>query len=406
VLRDGFDPSRLVRCEAGIRLRELNAWLDRRGLALSNMGGYDAQTIGGVMSTATHGSGCSFGPIVSFVLSIDIVASGGRLLRIERVGGPSDPDRFASRYAGWTLIQDDEWFNAVSVGLGAMGVLYAVLLDVEPKYWLKEVRTETTWTRIRSDLAARRTPRAHRHYELLFNPYPASDGDYRFLVTTRDRTAPTGAWDHRRWRHRLVEVIAAAPFVSTVLAWVMNVFPGWTPRLLDAGLRALVDTEYSDLSYRVLNIGTANLLRVYSAEIAVPCDDRGLHIQAVERVMEVAARHRALGTAYHTAPISLRFVARSPAHLAMMHGRDLTMMIELIILAGTRGGLELLAAYEEALAELGGRPHWGQCCVLAGGRDRVAELYPDLPRWLAIERLVNASGVFDSPFTRQIGLTS
>src|SRR3989454_6194488 len=44
LLRSGVDAARLVRAEAGIRLRELNAHLDAHGLALSNMGGYDGQT--------------------------------------------------------------------------------------------------------------------------------------------------------------------------------------------------------------------------------------------------------------------------------------------------------------------------------------------------------------------------
>ncbi len=136
----------------------------------------------------------------------------------------------------------------------------------------------------------------------------------------------------------------------------------------------------------------------------MPCDDRGLHIQAVERIFAVARRHRELGTAYQTAPISLRFVGRSLAHLAMMHGQDTTMMIELIMLSSTRGGFELLAAYEEELSALGGRPHWGQFNVLAGGRDRLQGMYADLPRWQAIYRQLNASGVFDCPFLQRVGL--
>ena len=77
----------LVRVEAGMRLRELNRHLDDNGLALSNMGGYDAQTVAGVMSTSTHGSGIEFGPIADSVRSLDLVASGGRVIRIERADG-------------------------------------------------------------------------------------------------------------------------------------------------------------------------------------------------------------------------------------------------------------------------------------------------------------------------------
>ncbi len=62
-LRSDVDASDLVRTEAGVRLKELNARLEAQQLALFNMGGWDAQTVAGVMSTSTHGSGIRYGPI-------------------------------------------------------------------------------------------------------------------------------------------------------------------------------------------------------------------------------------------------------------------------------------------------------------------------------------------------------
>src|SRR5690349_24784860 len=43
-LRPEWSDRSVVRSEAGIRIKELNAYLDANGLALSNMGGYDHQT--------------------------------------------------------------------------------------------------------------------------------------------------------------------------------------------------------------------------------------------------------------------------------------------------------------------------------------------------------------------------
>ena len=53
----------------------------------------------------------------------------------------------------------------------------------------------------------------------------------------------------------------------------------------------------------------------------------------------------------------------------MMQGQP-TMMIELILVDGTRGGDALLAGYEEELADLGVRPHWGQINALTPARVR------------------------------------
>ena len=65
-LRRDYDGPPLVRVEAGMRIRELNRLLADRGLALSQMGGYDAQTVAGVLATSTHGSGITLGPICDF----------------------------------------------------------------------------------------------------------------------------------------------------------------------------------------------------------------------------------------------------------------------------------------------------------------------------------------------------
>ena len=55
------------------------------------MGGYDAQTIAGVVSTSTHGSGLAFGPFPDMVRSLDLVVAGGELVRVEPADGITDP---------------------------------------------------------------------------------------------------------------------------------------------------------------------------------------------------------------------------------------------------------------------------------------------------------------------------
>ena len=156
----------LVRVEAGMRLRELNRHLDDNGLALSNMGGYDAQTVAGVMSTSTHGSGIEFGPIADAVRSLELVASGGRVIRIER---------------------GDDMFDAAVVSMGCMGVIYAATLEVEPEYWLTEVRELSTWAQQRERIPE--ALQANRHYEVYLNLY----GEHRCIACRRNRTRITGA---------------------------------------------------------------------------------------------------------------------------------------------------------------------------------------------------------------------
>jgi L-gulono-1,4-lactone dehydrogenase len=395
----------LVRVQAGMRIRELNAHLDSLGLALRNMGGYDGQTIAGVISTSTHGSGLRFGPITDDVRSLDVVGSGGALYRIEPEGGITDRATFAERRPEWTLLQDDTAFNAARVGMGCLGVIYSVTLAVRDKFYLREVRTMSTWDQVRAQLLDGALLRDNVHCEIYFNPYEI-DGVHHCLITTRNEvTRQQYDSDPHRSRHFLAELLSRLPVTPWVINLIQGLWPSRSPSMIDRALKALADTDYTNVSYRVFNIGTANDLPAYSAEIGVPVDERGLHIQAVEKIFQVAARHRELGHAYQSSPISLRFVQGSDALMSMMYGRD-TMMIELIMLTHTEGGFELLADYEEALYALGGRPHWGQVNTLTGSDGLIDSMYPRFDDWLAVHRRLNASGVFDSPFSKRVGISA
>ena len=120
--------------EAGMRVRELNEWLDGTDLA-SNMGGYDGQTVAGVISTSTHGSGIAFGPLADSV-------------RVDRRGSRADgrglPDRAqaghrptpatwpARRTPATARRRTTRGFEAVKVGMGCLGVIHSLMLEVEP----------------------------------------------------------------------------------------------------------------------------------------------------------------------------------------------------------------------------------------------------------------------------------
>jgi hypothetical protein len=262
----------------------------------------------------------------------------------------------------------------------------------------------STWDEVRAQLLEGGLLRDNGHCEIYFNPYQR-DGVRHCLITTRNEvTREQYDRDPHRARHFLAELLSELPITPWVINLIQGLWPSISPSMIDRALTTLADRDYTNVSYRVFNIGTANDLPAYSAEIGVPVDERALHIQAVEKIFEVAARHRALGNAYQSSPISLRFVRASDALMSMMHGRD-TMMIELIMLTHTEGGFELLADYEEELYALGGRPHWGQVNTLTGSDGLIAAMYPRLHDWLAVHRRLNASGVFDSPFSKRVGIS-
>jgi L-gulono-1,4-lactone dehydrogenase len=401
----------LVQVQAGMKIAALNTYLRARELALPNMGGFDGQTVAGVISTSTHGSGIAFGPLSDLVCSLDVVAARGAVYRIEPTDGITDPAAYGAKYPDYQLVQDDDWFNAVRVGVGCMGLIYSVILAVRPLFYLREKRWMSTWAQVSEEIAQgphSRVLQENAHYEVLFSPYPPgldpkNIDDVECLITTRTPVDESEyRRDHRRSRSLLMELTARFPLTPVLIDLAVRLLPSISPFLISKAMKALVNDDYVNISYRVFNIGAANYLPAYSCEIGVPIDEGRLHLEAVERIVEVADQRRRLGGVYHSCPISLRFVKESDSYISMMEGHD-TMMIELIMSNHTIGGMELLGAHEEALHNLKGRPHWGQVNSLTGSHGAVQAMYPRYADWQGVHEKLNATGVFDSPFGRRVG---
>ena len=70
----------LVTVQGGMRLRDLNAALEARGLALENLGATCEQSVAGATATGTHGTGRLLGSLSTQIVSLRLVASNGSAL--------------------------------------------------------------------------------------------------------------------------------------------------------------------------------------------------------------------------------------------------------------------------------------------------------------------------------------
>lgn len=86
---------------------------------MSNLGSISDQTLAGVVSTATHGSGVTFGVLSTMVLELELMLADGSVVTC------SDSSR-------------PELFKASLCGLGATGLILSIKLKVEPAFLLKD----------------------------------------------------------------------------------------------------------------------------------------------------------------------------------------------------------------------------------------------------------------------------
>ncbi|MEY4580360.1 MAG: hypothetical protein RL701_5063, partial [Pseudomonadota bacterium] len=369
-----------------------------------------------------------YGPIASQLVSLQLVTTGGQVIQLEPHDGMTDPAQFPGYIESGgeritaTLQQDDEAFNAVVVSMGCMGVIYAAVLRAVPRFWLREVRELTTWGDLTKAggflqrLLTKQRLEPHEaqdpdHYEIYFNPYPPARGkpasSHSCLLTKRYRLAEEPAHlsqDARRrgsWGSDLIGTVVAVTGRGNAVVDYLNAHPQAVPRSLDDALAALQDKSYIDLSYNVFNLGPANLFRAYGIEMAF---DLAQIVKVTERHFAIAADLREHGV-MHVSPPSIRFVASSDAHLAMMYGRQ-TAMLEIGMLVGVSGADQLLKTYERKyIDEFAARPHWGLDLQILQDFSEVKALYPAAERWHQQYQRFNARGTFNGELTDRLGIS-
>jgi D-arabinono-1,4-lactone oxidase/FAD binding domain len=408
LFKDDLDTSHLVQMESGVQIKRLNDILFGNKLALPNMGGYDKQTFVGAMSTSTHGSGLDFGPFCDFLESLEILSHGGILYRVEPINGPTDRTKYEAQFppdtSGRKLIQDDKWFNAVKMSMGCMGIIYSLIIKVTDRFWLKEVRKTKFWQEVKQDLIQGDVFKDNRHYELIINPYISKGhSDHLCLITTRNPLEPPSNGKPKKHTHRnfFSELLASIPLASQILKKILGDNPEITPEIIDQVIKGLKDKDYTNVSYRVFNIGVANKIPAYSCEIGFPMKDNK-YIDAVDHFLQLARRDQELGELYLTSPTALRFVKASPAYLSPQFGEN-TCMMEIIVQKGTKGGFQIFQRLENELYKFSGRPHWGQVNSLTGSNNFIAGMYPKYREWHDIYLQLNPKGTFDNPFSKRVG---
>ena len=426
ILHDGSDPINTIRAQCGISVADLNKALDARGRGLLNMGAYDGQTISGALSTGTHGSGAGYGPMADFVLSIVLVTESGKVYQIEpsptSTTSPkpiTDPTKFPGHLpeapeVAVELKQDDDWFRAAKIAMGCLGIIYSYTIRVQAAFSVSERRTMTTWEEIKPLLSSSPWPppilQNTDHFELLINPYAEKDSTHKCIQVMRTRenrlVPQRGARLSNFWQW--VEELGVKNSAALVLA--LNKFPGWFNRsAIDGALGFLADSDppYVNVSHAVFTLGIENQMKAWAVELHIDAADDC--VGAIDKVLAAFARLGKEKKWYIAGPLGIRFTKASDAFLAPEAGR-LTCTVELDMLYGIHHDRDLLGTIKnEICGSVGGvgnqsvRVHWGLDWGFTTADD-VRKWYPDLAKWQAVYRELNATGMFDNEFTTRLRL--
>jgi alditol oxidase len=109
------DKARTVTVGAGVKYGQLAPVIDARGFALHNLASLPHISVAGAIATATHGSGIHNGNLATVVRALELVTASGEVVHLSRE-------------------KDGDAFAGAVVGLGAVGIVTRVTLEMQPTF--------------------------------------------------------------------------------------------------------------------------------------------------------------------------------------------------------------------------------------------------------------------------------
>jgi xylitol oxidase len=339
-----------VTVPAAMRYGELAGRLRAEGLALANLASLPHISVGGAVATATHGSGDANGNLATAVAGLELVGGTGELL---------------------TAARDDPGFDGLVVGLGALGAVTRLTLDVEPGYQVRQRAFEgLPWAAL------------FDHFD------EVTSAGYSVSLFTS-------------WEEETVDQVWVKTRVTGAPEEVRGELFGAVPATQDR--------------HPILGLDPVNCTRQLG--VPGPWADRLPHFRMgftpssgeelqseyhLPRARAVAALQTLRGLAGVIRPAlqvsELRTVAADRLWMSPQYGRD-TLSVHFTWHKDWPAVRAVLAEVEAALAPFGARPHWGKL-FLAGAAD-LAPRYERLGDFTALAGRLDPRGVFVNDWLRR-----
>ncbi len=343
---------RVVRVAAGMTHAQVAAGLEARGWALANLASLPHISTAGAVATGTHGSGVRNPSLAQAVVGLEIVRASGDLVRVDA----SSPD---------------DALDAHRVALGALGVVTAVELAIEPTFQVATtVHLDLPWDAVLA------------HFDdVMADAYSVS------MFTSFDGRGARQVWT----KHRTDE---PAPSVDLVALGA---------RRADGPVHPGENEPASVTEQGGVPGPWAERLPHFRSSFS---PSTGAEIQAeylipAEHAVAALAALRPLESLFAPLLIAaeVRTIAADTAWLAPSSGRQ-SVGLHFTFRRDAAAVAAAVERIEEVLAPFDPRPHWGK--VSAASVERLHEAYPRLGDFAALARDLDPTGRVRNAFLARL----
>jgi len=366
-----------VTVEAGIRLYHLNELLALHGLRMKNLGHISEQSLAGVISTGTHGTGIRYGSISTLVEALQIVLANGSVVTASRT-------------------ENVELFNAARVSFGSLGVIVTVTLQCPNAVPMRRIEY---FVKTKDIINSIKTLVEEKEHVIIWHLLQTDVGRIT-LLDYPNITSPTILSKQRSPVVKFFDEIVSLK-VFSVFMYISSLFPQYLPIFNSKLVANLLPShlEIVDRSDRILNSGYPAVYTEmeYFFEL-----DKG--IEAYKEVLALSLEEEEIGglrlpKITSNLPIVLRFVAKDDIYLSTQYGRD-SLVLSLSVFRNQEVMRRASAHVERIAAKYGGRPHWGKMHNLSAKQLR--PLYPMFDKFVSLRNELDPKRVFVNDYVNHV----
>jgi xylitol oxidase len=333
-----------VTVEAGIRYGELATALHDRGLALPNFASLPHISVGGAIATATHGSGAANRSLAAGVSALELITADGRARQLHR--GDAD-------------------FDGTVVGLGALGLVTRVSLDVVPAFDLRQYVFEPLpLPTVETELDAM----LERGYSVSLFTTWAEDTGARAWIKTTEELGPEASY-----------------FGARAATEPRNPVPGSSAENATEQL-GVPGPSYERLPHFRLGFTPSSGDELQS-EYVVPREHAAAAVSELRRLGAVISPLLFIS--------EIRSIAADTHWLSPFFEQD-SVAFHFTWKPLPTEVLAVLPRMESALAPFDARPHWGKLFV--GSAELIEARYPKLPEFRRLAQELDGGGKFRNAF--------
>ena len=336
--------------ECGMSYGQLSPYLDGHGFALHNLASLPHISVAGACSTATHGSGVKNGNLSTQVSALELVTASGDVLKLTRE-------------------KDGDMFRGAVVGLGALGVITKLTLDLEPTFTMKQyVYENLPLAQLQENFDA---IEASAYSVSLFTDWQKQRVNELWLKTRLDAES----------RFEAKPEFFGATLATKNLHPIADLSPeNCTEQMGVPG------PWYARLPhFRMGFMPSAG--KELQSEYFVPHSHAVEAMLAIERLRDRISPHLLIS--------EIRTVAADDLWMSMAYKQD-SVAIHFTWKQDWPAVSKLLPAIERELAPFSPRPHWGKLFTMAPAQLR--SRYERLPEFVALAKKLDPEGKFRNTF--------